>query len=110
EARLEHGYYRHMAEPLRPQGDEPLICPVCLYGGKDGYRPESKGVGSVWGAEGFRVLGVTSGEKDLSFQSKGVGSQILGVRSDRITLDDVQDPMQAMQSPADGTALLDWFH
>jgi len=77
---------------------------VCLYGGADRYRPESKGVGSVSGAEGLRVLSVTSGEKDLTFQSEGVGAQILGLRSDRIMLDDVQDSMAAMHSPQDSAA------
>jgi hypothetical protein len=39
-----------------------------------------QGVGTVSGAEGLRVLSVTSGEKDLTFQSEGVGAQILGLR------------------------------
>lgn len=105
--RLACDFYHNLAERLERQGDEPIICPVCLYGP---FKPErAKQSGEKWGAYGFRVTGRTSGEKDDTYQAKGVGGQIQGVRADEIILDDVQDPMVATVSPADSMQKLDWM-
>lgn len=42
-------------------------------------------------------------------EAKGVGSMIQGIRSDRIILDDVQDPEMAVRSPKDSDDKLGWF-
>lgn len=107
--RLACDYYHHAAEQLAAQGDEPITCPVCTHAADRGFVPESKDRGAQWGAQAFKVLGRTSGEKDSTFAAYGVGSQIMGVRSDLIILDDPQDPMDAMRSPKSSEELLEWF-
>jgi hypothetical protein len=108
--RLDCDYYHELAERLDKQGDEPITCPVCKYGGPEGFMPQGRELGKKWGAYGFRVTGNTSGEKDDTFTAKGVGSQIQGGRADLIILDDVQDPTMAKRSPKDGDDKLEWFH
>jgi hypothetical protein len=107
--RLQHTYYHDLAERLRRQGDEPIECPLCAYFPDLPFASEQKDRGAKWGAFGFRVMGRVGGEKDDSFAAFGVGSQILGVRSDYIVLDDVQDPQDAYHSPKDSTDKLEWF-
>lgn len=110
EERLQHDIYHDWAEFLLHQGDEAVTCPVCEWGGDVPFKPEAKGAERKWGADGFRVAGRTAGEKDDTFQALGAGSQIQGIRADRIVLDDIQDPMMAIKSPKDANDLLDWFH
>ena len=98
--RLTCDYYHSMQEMLRDQGDEPNECPICVYFPDTPFKPEGKYSGDKWGAEGFRVRGITSGEKDDTMQAKGVGSQVLGIRADIIILDDVQSDVEARTSQA----------
>jgi len=100
EERLTCDYYHTMASMLEDQGDEPIECPICLYFPDKPFKPEGKYSGDKWGAEGFRVQGVTSGEKDDTMQAKGVGSQVLGIRADIIIMDDVQSDIEARTSGA----------
>lgn len=108
--RLECDYYHWFIEKMTEQGDDPIECPVCRYSNGVPFKPSGRQSGDKWGANGFRVEGRTSGEKDDTFQAKGAGAQILGVRSDYIVLDDIQDPLQAMRSMQDTENLVDWFH
>ena len=107
--RLQCDYYHHFAEMLVEQQEDPITCPVCKYGGKEGFKPQGRDTGDKWGAMGFKVSGTTSGEKDLTFQALGFGSQIQGIRADRIVIDDLQDPMIAKQSETDSLTKLEWF-
>jgi hypothetical protein len=106
--KLECPYYHYIMEQLKEQGDEPITCPVCAYGGSEGFRPPVRKTGQGWGQLSFKVNGRTSGEKDHTFEAKGFGSQIQGIRSDRITIDDLQDPNSAMRSAQDSTDKLEW--
>jgi len=108
QTRLECPHYHYIIEQLKEQGDEPITCPVCLYGGSEGFRPPLRKTGQGWGQASFRVNGVTSGEKDHSFQALGFGSQLQGIRADRITIDDLQDPNSAMRSAQDSQDKLQW--
>lgn len=103
----DHAYYEHLAGRLIAQGEEPIINPVALYGGREGYKPKSYRSGEAWGQHAFRVSGVTSGEKDFTMQAKGAGSQIQGIRADKIVLDDIQDPNAI--SPLNTEKLAEWF-
>jgi hypothetical protein len=107
--RLDCDYYHHAAEKLLEQEETPITCPVCTYAKDQPFKPESKDRGAKWGAQAFRVSGRTSGEKDDTFAAYGVGSQIMGVRSDLIVLDDPQDPMDAIRSPKSSEEMLEWF-
>lgn len=106
--RLECAHYHYIISELKAQGDEPITCPVCAYGGTEGFRPPVRKTGQGWGKYSFTVNGRTSGEKDFSFEAKGYGSQIQGVRSDCITIDDLQDPESAVRSQQDSTDKLGW--
>jgi len=108
--RLQCSFYHFMGSELERQGVEPITCPVCRFGGSEGFKAAKHDPGAKWGAYGFRVVGRTSGEKDDTFQALGAGSQIQGIRADAIVLDDVQDPLQAMKSLRDSDELLNWFH
>ncbi len=101
-------YWQHLQEEIVAQDEQPPVNPL-RYFSKHPFKPESKRSGSLWSADGFRVAGTTSGEKDLTFQALGVGSQLQGIRSDRIVIDDCQDPSLAMTSPKDSADKLKWF-
>src|SRR5512143_479263 len=107
-----HDSYHYLRDRLLEQGDHPIECPLCVYEiDKTPFIPARNArTGDKWGAFGFRVLGRTSAEKDDTMQAKGVGSQIQGIRADRIILDDVQDPMMATKSQTDSDDKVDWFH
>ncbi len=107
----DHGYYHEMAKLLEAQGETPITCPLCEYQGPIPFKPQGRDreAAERWGAEAFIVGGRSSGEKDATMEAKGYGSQIQGVRSDRITLDDIQDPQMALNSPKDSTDKLNWF-
>jgi hypothetical protein len=107
--RLDCDFYHHAADQLAAQGDEPNACPVCTFAAGQPFVPETKERGVKWGAQSFNVLGRTAGHKDSTFASYGAGSQIMGVRSDLIILDDVQDPMDALRSPKASEEMLEWF-
>ena len=107
--RLECPYYHEIITALKEQGDEPITCPVCAYGGEEGFKPASRKTGNTWGQYSFKVIGRTAGEKDATFEAKGFGSQIQGKRADRITLDDLQNPTDAMTSPSDSLKKLQWL-
>lgn len=103
----DHAYYEHLAGRLVAQGEEPVENPIITYGGKEGFKPKSYRTGEAWGQHAFRVTGVTSGEKDFTMQAKGAGSQIQGIRADKIILDDIQDPNAI--SPLGTEKLAEWF-
>ncbi len=107
--RLQHDYYHFMAQMLEQQGDEPIECVCCKWEFGTPFKPETRkqDANTKWGAAGFIVNGRTSGEKDYSLQALGVGSQILGIRADRIIVDDVQDQMGA-KNPKDSKDKLEW--
>lgn len=107
--RLQHDYYHFMADMLEQQGDEPIECVCCKWERGVPFKPETRkqDASGKWGAMGFIINGRTSGEKDYSMQALGVGSQILGIRADRIVLDDVQDQMGA-KNPKDSKDKLEW--
>ncbi len=107
--RLQHDYYHWMADILERQGDEPIECVCCKYEQGTPFKPETRkqDAQGKWGAYGFIINGRTSGEKDYSLQALGVGSMILGIRADRIVLDDVQDQMGA-KNPKDSKDKLEW--
>jgi hypothetical protein len=102
-------YYDWLIENLKDQGDEPILNPLRTWFTKQPFKPPNKKTGGVWSADGFRVVGAHSGEKDLTMQALGVGSQIQGIRADLILLDDVQDPEVAVKSPQDAIDKLGWF-
>jgi hypothetical protein len=107
--RLTCEYYHHAAERLVEQGNEPITCPVCIYAADLPFKPDQRDRGARWGQQSFRVLGREGGHKDDTLQAVGTGSQIMGIRSDLIVLDDAQSPELAMHSPADSEQLFDWF-
>lgn len=102
----DHEYYQHLQDRLVAQGDGLLINPIAAYGGRNGYKALER-TGARWGAHAFKVSGRTAGEKDDTMQAKGAGSQIQGIRSDIIILDDIQDPSRI--SPIDTDKLAQWF-
>lgn len=85
-------YYAWMNERLAEQMSEPVVDPIKAYGGALGFKPATYGTGATWGKSAFKVAGRFSGEKEPSFQAKGVGSAFMGNRADLIILDDVMDP------------------
>lgn len=101
-------YYEFLAARLKDQREKVIVDPIKAYGGLMGYKPKAYRSKDSWGAHGFRVLATTSGEKDYTMQAKGAGSQIQGIRSDIIKLDDIQDPREI--SPLNTDKLMDWFH
>jgi len=103
----DHDYYASLAARLVAQGEEPVLDPIIRYGGKAGFKPKTYREGEKWGTYGFQVSQRTSGEKDFTMQAKGAGSQIQGIRADKIILDDIQDP--ARISPTNTDQMLEWF-
>jgi hypothetical protein len=107
-ARLDHDHFHWFARRLEQQGDEPITCPVCVYCPDEPFRPDQKVRGAVWSQYAFRVLGITSGEKEPTMQAMGVESQLQGSRAEVILLDDIQSPQDALNSPASSASLLDY--
>lgn len=105
----DHGYYHELAELLQMQGDLPIECPLCAYEDGVPFKPENLRSSERWSADAIKVAGASSGEKDYTMEAKGYGSQIQGVRADRIVIDDLQDPMIGMKNPADAVEKLDWL-
>ena len=102
-------YYDFMNMQLAAQGDEQIVNPLKAWFNHKPFRPVKRGAGDTWGAQQFKVIGRTSGEKDNTMEAKGVGGQIQGVRADLILLDDIQDPAQAVRSVSDSDDKLRWF-
>ena len=102
-------YYQWLAEQMINDDRPPVIDPLERWFPDEPFRPNVRASGDRWGAQAFRVQGMTSGEKDNTMEAKGVGGQIQGVRADLIILDDVQDPQLAWKSPADADDKLSWF-
>ena len=105
-----HDYYHFRAELLEKQGERPIDCLLCTYENGTPFKPESRKqeANTKWGAYGFIISGRQSGEKDYSMQALGVGSQLQGIRADRIILDDIQDPRLGAKNPQDSREKLEW--
>lgn len=103
-------FYEVMKMRLRDQGDDEIVNPLDVWFRGVPFKAGKRGQGEKWGADSFRVLGRTSGEKDDSMEAKGVGGQIQGVRADLIVLDDVQDPDSAVKSVQNSEDMLQWFN
>ncbi len=111
--RLQCEWYHNIIQFMTEQGDVvPIECPVCAYAKGKPFKQENRKMesNSSWGADGFRVMGVDSGEKDLTMQAKGVGSQLQGIRSDLILLDDIQDPEEGRKNPGASKDLVSWVN
>ena len=109
ETRLsEDEHYEWLAEQLEARGEKPILNPLKQWFTDNPFRGSQRGRddSTKWGASGFTTLGKRGGEKDLTMQALGVGSQIQGIRSDLIILDDIQDPQA---TPKDSEDKLDWF-
>lgn len=102
----DHDYYEELAGHLSDQGEEPISCPICAYGGDVQYKPVGR-IGKQWGRYAFDVLGKRSGEKDPTMQARGAGGSIQGNRAELIILDDIQDPNNV--TPDSTAKLMDWF-
>jgi hypothetical protein len=110
--KLEHDDY-HWALSEMPD-DDSIRCPVCEYGGRDGFTPQLHGskrrVDDQWSRGAFTVSGRTSGDKEPTVQAYGANSPIAGVRSDLIVLDDAQDPGKYRTSGyPHSEKMFDWF-
>lgn len=96
--RLECADYHWQMQRMEEQGDVPIVCPVCTYGGKDGYVTQQHGrqrrIDEQWSRGAFTVSGRTSQDKEPTVQAYGANTPIAGVRSDLIVLDDAQDPQK----------------
>jgi hypothetical protein len=112
--RLEHENYHAWIDAMEYQGDVPIICPVCQYGGMDGYAPQVRGkshrVGEKWRADALTVSGRTAGDKEATVEAYGANTSIAGVRSDLIVLDDAQSPVKFRTGGEAYTEdMFDWF-
>jgi hypothetical protein len=107
----DYSYYEELREELYTQGDrrDRFVNPLHDWFRHKHFQPKTRKEGTNWGAYGFRVAGTRSGEKDLTMEAKGIGSQIQGVRADLIILDDIQSPEMAVRSPKDSADKLRWF-
>lgn len=106
--------YHWLIEQMQLQGDEPIRCPVCTYGGSEGFAPNPSGRGRAiddqWARGALSVVGRTSGDKEPTVQAYGANSPIAGVRSDLIVLDDAQDPGKfRSQGFPHSEKMFDWF-
>jgi hypothetical protein len=106
--------YHWMIERMEEQGDPPITCPVCLYGGRDGYATQSHGrnrkLDEQWSRGALTVSGRTSGDKEATVEAYGADTPIAGVRSDLIVLDDAQNPQKYRTTGAPHSdKMLGWF-
>lgn len=106
--------YHYWMEEMERQGDVPITCPVCAYGGRLGFQTQAHGrnrkIDEKWSASAFVVSGRTSGDKEATAEAYGANSPIAGVRSDLIVLDDAQDPQKFRTTGFPYTEkMFDWF-